>query len=201
MNRWGLLSLFVALPVLACAGDPIPPPGDDASLDGWVTVASDPTRVLRLGDFDVVLETTTLRDVQAAVGTGRLDQAGDAGESVRWICYTWPAGGQRLWLTSGVIGGGERIDGITAIAFSGRAMETDACPELPARSTPVRVVDGPWLGSSEAEVRAAYGPPSGERWAYAYEGKQGRFDVLAHRVFRFADGKATFVRMGRVTTY
>jgi hypothetical protein len=201
MKRWLLLSCVVALPVLACAGDPIAPPFDGESLEEATWLARDPTSVLRLGEIDVVLEKTTLREAMAAVGAGRIDQSGDAGDSVHWVCYTWQAGGQRLWLSSGELSGGEVIDTITAIGFAGTAMETNACPELPAKATPVRLASGPWLGATASELQAAFGGAApGDHGSYAYQAKSGEFDVLAHFAFRLVDGKATSVRMERVTS-
>jgi hypothetical protein len=194
--------LLFAVPALACPGDAIPPPREPETSASPATLARDPAPGLRLGALAIELEKTTFASLLEAIGTGRLDHHGDAGESLYWVCYTWQAGGQRLWLTSGEMNGGEYIDGLTAIALRGEAMPTPACPELPARFTPVVASGVPWLGATEAQVRSELGEPgvNADYRRYSHEAKAGDFDVYTSVTYRFDAGTASFVSTGRVST-
>jgi hypothetical protein len=202
MRPIGLLALLVAASVAACPGDAIPPPEIAGPPGAPLPIDRDPTRELMLGTVAVTLESTTLAQVAAAAGVGRIDHAGDAGASQAWLCYTWTPGGQRLWLASGELQGGEVVDEFVAMALRGPAMATDACPELPPRLAPVRPAGGPWLGSGSAQVLAEYGDPGtdGHRWWYANESSKGEFDTFAYVEFEFDAGTARVVRMGRATS-
>lgn len=156
-----------------------------------------------MGGWQVSLEETRLADVRSAVGAGTILHAGDAGDALHWLCYASGNDREVLWLSSGELGGGEVIDGVTLAKLPADAPPPRGCGALPPKYRPLRLRGGVGLGASEAEVRKVYGEPMrlGEVWIYAFSGKKGRFDVDASACFRMLEGKVAGVELHRASTH
>ena len=88
--------------------DGVEPPNELAVPgDSKPTVRRESITRLRVAAFTVILEKTTLSDVQSHLG-GTIGQRGDASEALAWSCFHGrDAGGLwALWLEAGEIHGG-----------------------------------------------------------------------------------------------
>jgi len=155
---------------------PLPPPDQPGAGAGAATLARMPASRLRLGALDIVLEETTLAQVQAALAAGRIAERGDAGDHILWLCYTVEGehARQRLWLvSSGELGGAEHVvDGVAAAVVPAGAPVPASCPLLPARLT-LSLDREIWLGLTRDELIRRLGKPSeerGEALDFAYDG-------------------------------
>ena len=155
----GMSSMIVGA---ACAATPPPPAPFDAIT--WAATRSQaPVTALRMGGVVVRFEATTLDEVRKAVGTGTIAHAGDAGESLYWLCYTHRAGtrSERVWLVShGEMGRSTHAVTHISAARAPTGGATADCPALPPRMTPLALDRGLWLGTSEQAATAALGAPS-----------------------------------------
>lgn len=116
----------------------------------------------QVGNLTVVFEVTTLSDVMTELG-GTIQHAGDASESIYWLCYTLPA--SRFWIVSHGEMGGENY-GVTEIAVdadpSGVAFETCPMADIGPGEDAAITVAGVGLGSDLAALESAFGPPGTE---------------------------------------
>jgi hypothetical protein len=199
--------LVLASLLLLAAATELPPserpPSFTESLTWEARIdAPDPTRPLAMGRLQVSLQSTRLAQVRAAVGSGTIFHDGDAGGSLHWLCYYSADEGEVLWLSSGELGGGDVIDGVTLRALPTGSAPPRGCNALPRNYRPLLFDGGVSLGSSEAEVRKVYGEPEplGDVWVYAFSGKNGRFDVDASACFRMIGGKVAGVELHRVSS-
>jgi len=151
----------------------------------------DPSSSLKLGSMEVEFEKTTLKMVSSAIGRGQLSSQGDASESVTWLCYTINAekSVQRLWLTSGEMGGGNYIDGASVTYLSPTEKSTVDCPELPQEFLPIRFGNGLWLGTAGTKIQTVMGMPkiNQDVWSYSYAGVKGKYDVTVSLVLKVAN--------------
>jgi hypothetical protein len=156
--------LFGSMIVLAARAPVQPPPSQPFEFSDWpASMSKEPTKGLTLGTFRIRFEATTLAEVQRAAHAGSIEQQGDAGEHILWLCYTGKHRGisERIWIiSSGEMGGAEHaVTAITATALN-RADPNSGCPFLPTTMQPVSLDTPLWLGSSDAEVEGVLGSPS-----------------------------------------
>src|SRR5258706_752460 len=103
MRKEVAIGVAVLIPVvLAFAGPQLPPRAGSDAITVAATTASDHVRNLRLGDFTALFEKTPLEEIRAKLGGNVISHAGDASESIRWLCYSLP--GQIFWLISNPMG-------------------------------------------------------------------------------------------------
>jgi len=169
----------------ACAGalaQALAPPPWPASAGDPPALASDPVRPLRLGALRVTLFTSTLADVQRAIGVGETTRHGKGTEALDWLCYTLPEAQppQRVWLTSSELAGGSKVDGVTAVELPAGERAALSCPDLPATFRPVRFEDGLWLGALAPGQRKALGVPGlgNATSGGLYHGSMGSTDIV-----------------------
>jgi len=180
------------------------PPSWIEGTEWTATTQSDPVPPLQLGNFAVLLETTALADVRKEIGSGTMYRNGDAAESITWLCYNVAraASTQVVWLSSSEMGGGEIVDGVTALISDSASPAPKNCATLPAKYEQIRLKNGIWLGSTAAQVRAAFGQPheQAETWSYVFEGKSGSYDVYSNVSFKIRDGKVVALDCSRLTS-
>jgi hypothetical protein len=133
------------------------------------TVARDLVPSLDVGPFKVILEDTSLAQA-GAYFKAPVGHAGDASESISWVCLHGhdSAGRWALWLESGEIHGG-LCGGFfwQRLSAGDRLDERCGAVETPSVSLPVRLR----LGASVADVLRHLGPPtsqSAERMLYVH---------------------------------
>jgi hypothetical protein len=143
-----------------------------ASAQGGPPWAAPPSAVelaasaLDVGGLHIVLQSTSLRQVEAQLG-GSIQQQGDAGVAVRSLCYYQLQGrpqSQRrshapwiLWLTSSELYHGDVIHGFRLARLAPGAQPEAGC--IPLRQPGEAVLAGAALGQARDEVVAALGPP------------------------------------------
>ncbi len=202
---------------LAAFGGPLPPPkwGDEA-VTVSPTVSRDLVRELHLGPYVAQFEKTSLHEIREKIGSGTLEQAGDAAESIRWLCYSLP--GQRVWLVSTEMGGSDAaLMNVIADSLSSSAPLEPSCPSIPNTLRPLSLPFG-WIGSPVSVLRGSFGKPSGARgdWLiYYFAGKESGpyqspgdpvpvmvdYDVSAYVEVRVQKGKVVDIRASHLTSY
>jgi hypothetical protein len=203
------LPLLLAFELCSAAGPP--PPALPFKEKAWAaTLTKKPITWARFGNLRIQFEKTTLGNVRSAAAVGQVEHAGDAGESNYWLCYTLagkkPA---RVWISShGEMGGPEHaITGITATELES-AEAVPGCPSLPSNMQPVSLSAAVWLGTLEATLQEAVGPPShreGEWLSYDFQGKspgkcQDGFDVLNWMTLKTKNRAVEAIYVGQVTS-
>ncbi len=198
---------FAALQFMsgAWAGPEVAPPAWPAETHAVPNIKTDPVRSLKMGTLEVVLEKTPLTAVIDATGLGEIDAAGTADTAqkiepaamVSWVCYTISSAqpAERIWLTSGGMGGGSVINGVTATQLPPGKKAVPECPELPEKFKPVRFANDVWLGSSAGEIEAVLGEPArkGDTWSYNFHGVLRDLDIVASLRVRFVEGRAAAI--------
>ena len=169
-----------------------------------------PSTGAKLGRLRIDFEKTTLAEILSNAEVGAIQHAGDAGESVYWLCYTFSGlTPTRLWIVEhGEMGGPERaVTGITIAALrSGRPVA--GCPSLPLHLQPLSLKGDIRLGMYERAMVKMLGVPShrGVDWiSYDFEGKaQGTcpsgFDVLNSLVLKTRQGTVDTIYASQVTS-
>ncbi len=136
-----------------------------------------PTSGITLGRWSIDFERATLPEILSRVAIGEIQHAGDAGESLYWLCYTVagkaPA---RLSITShGELGGAERaVTGVVLVKLKS-GQPASGCPALPPRILPAALQGNLWTGMQEGSVIKRLGAPSyrNREWIpYDFEGKR-----------------------------
>jgi hypothetical protein len=217
------LKLLAWSAVLVAVGTVIPPPPVAAATPppgmprmAWPGIAlqAKPSTGLWMGYLHVVLEQTTLFEVQKAVADGAISSHGDAGTGISWLCYTnaWSPTPERIWIsTHNEMGGPERrVMGVTAQVLPAGVATTD-CPALPRALTPVRIDNGLSLNDRVEAVsmtlHTAVDP--GREWEqFGYSGKvpgSGRcgaegFDLLNGLAVRIRARRVVFLQINQVTS-
>jgi hypothetical protein len=117
-----------------------------------------------LGGTIVRIEVTSLRQVLASIGAGKVMHKGDASESVHWLCYSFemPGAHARIWLSSGELNGGRYIDGIQMVMTETSQEGGASCPEISLGGKSPVFDNGLSLGASEEKLRQVLGRPSKE---------------------------------------
>ncbi len=205
LAKFGVFACCVAFPSFAA----IPPPAQPFDAISWKARSeSKPASELRLGNFVIHFEETTLADVQRAVGAGSIDHQGDAGESIYWLCYT--AKNEHIWIVAhGEMGGSSHaVTGVSAQRSPGAKAEND-CPLLPPKLLPVSLQQGLWLGFTETEASKVLGAPSyseGAWRSFDYQAKiPGKcepdgFDIGNWLLMKLNGGRADTIIAGQVTS-
>jgi hypothetical protein len=108
--------------------------------------------LLSTGGLDIKLEVTSMQDVVNAYG-GEINQTGEAGGHVVWICYAKPQ--ETVWFYSD----GEMGDGtVTGVAAeTGTANAAWGCAPAPATLRAMQF-DIPTRGATQAELDATFAP-------------------------------------------
>ena len=149
--------LAIALPLTVSAGTiaATPPPhGPPWTVVDWpASLSEKPSTGISLGKLRIQFETTTLEQIRRTMHLGEIAHQGDAAESVSWLCYTIfdPGKPERIWITSGEMGGNTVVTGISAETPPHVTPMSD-CPLLPKTFQPVSLDVPVWLGSSAAEL-------------------------------------------------
>ncbi len=200
ISRW-IVAVFALGVTAAFAESALAPPPWPATHGAETPAAGDPVHPLKIGPVRVVLDLTTLAEVQRAVGAGQVIHQGKGSEALDWLCYTIAdvEPGQRVWLASSELAGGSRIDGITAIELAPGDRAPATCPELPARFRPIRFEDGLWIGVLGAELRRALGltPKASGAWASTFHGQRGTVDVVSSLVLDIRKTRAVALYLAR----
>jgi hypothetical protein len=125
-----------------------PPPAEPDDEDWEAPLPHKPSTGLMLGQYKVRFEETRLRDVMLRAG-GYIQQQGDAGENIYWLCYTIADDKlpQRLWIIAHGEMGGPDHDITDVMGLVTADKPTSDCPSLPEKLQPVRLSSGIWLGA------------------------------------------------------
>ena len=205
---------FVLPLLLACAlasAETVAPPSQPFEARTWApSMKRKPTMGATLGKWRIDFEKRTLADVLSRASVGAIQHAGDAGESVYWLCYTLIGHApSRLWITShGEMGGPERaVTGITITAFESGQPVVE-CPALPVHMQPVSLQGNVRLGMSERSLAKVLGAPShksGDWISYDFEGKApgnclGGFDVLNSLLLKTRQGEVEAIYASQITS-
>jgi hypothetical protein len=158
------------------------------------TLTLPPVTNVRLGKFNIQLESTKLDDVLKTIKTGIIQHEGDASESVYWLCYQISdvSNPVRIWIMSGEIDGGY-VGTIVICRASIKDKPTQTCPELPAAFRPVKIDCDIWLKSKISDFKRLFGKPSLtiNNWVH-YESKR-KVLVRGSDSFEFGSLSAKFV--------
>lgn len=204
-----------ALPLTVAAGAiaATPPPnGPPWTVVNWpASLSKTPTTGISLGKLRIQFETSTLEQVRRTVHLGEIAHQGDAAGSVSWLCYTIfrPGKSERIWITSGEMGGNTVVTGTSAEILPRVAPMTN-CPLLPKIFQPISLDVPVWLGSSAAELHQALGSPShiGAGWReYDFRSKivgdgkcEGGFDFGSSLSAKLRNGKVVAIDAQQVTS-
>lgn len=203
--------LFLIAATVSSFAETPPPTIPIDAVTRKATMKTQPSKGLMMGAFYVRLEKTTLADVRNTVGVGDISHRGDAGDSIYWVCYTnvAPARVERVWVAShGEMGGRDhRVTDISAELLPNPSPTPD-CPSLPERFKPLILDSQLWLGASENDASARFGPPSYYKtpWlSFDYQGKlkgncDGGFDLMNHLLLRIKNGRVNYLHAGQVTS-
>jgi len=132
---------------------------------------SAPASSLLLGTVEIAFDRTTLGNAMEQIKAGKIQNQGDAGESLYWLCYSnrTMTGWEQIWLLShGEMGGDEHVIYGIAAKVSLSRPPVSSCPVLPDNLRPVQLDNGLWLGAQMEEMRQKLGKPSLEQkdWLY-----------------------------------
>jgi hypothetical protein len=204
-----------ALPLLlTCAAtwaETVAPPSEPVEARTWsASMKHKPTTGAVFGSWRIDFEKTTLPQVLSRASVGDIRHAGEAGESIYWLCYT--VSGKtpsRIWITAHCeMGGPERaVTGITVTRVkAGQAIAE--CPALPAKLLPVSLQGSIWVGTREAALVGMLGAPShrSDGWiSYDFEGKKpgncpGGFDVMNSLLLKTRQGSVEAIYASQVTS-
>ncbi|MDR3525804.1 MAG: hypothetical protein P4L57_00890 [Rhizomicrobium sp.] len=163
-----------------------------------------------LGKFRVVFEKTTLAEVAAKAGGGRIKHRGDAGESEYWLCYRFNEGRATREVSvtaSGEMGGPDHAVGSVVVKDKASG-ETD-CPYLPAKLLPVKTDLGLGLGARLEDFLRPLGKPvwydrNSAMWMLERQthlaGSPEAWSVSQSIKVEFHDGKAATLSLDQVTS-
>jgi hypothetical protein len=208
MNKW--LSGFVITLTGACALAATAPPRLPFDSVSWKPLSTaKPASELRLGNFSVIFEDTTLDLVRAAAGSADIQGQGDGGERIYLVCYTLE-GAARVWIGShGEMGGANHA--VTSVIGQEQndVRPTDDCPALPKQLQPISLDNGLWLGATEKEATKVLGPVShseGPWRSFDYQGKvpgncaPDGFDLTNWILYKADSGRIVEIAAGQVTS-
>lgn len=189
-------TLFVAIIVLLFTSGTVSadtsPPFKREGAEPEPTLRAPLTIDLRIGDLRVQFERTTLRDVQKAVGSGRIAHRGDAGDSTYWLCYEGISNSTpvRLWFIAGEINGPDQTIGKIQLLKRPHGVPPDRdCPSLQQSRQAIKFSQASVIGSTTDSAISIFGKPSLETVksvAYVYLGKiPGKFKGEQVDFYRF----------------
>jgi hypothetical protein len=118
-------------------------------------------RGISVGSFKMELQHTKLEQIKKAFG-GTIQSQGGAGSLANWLCYhtdgsKGPAA--NTWFISNILGGGEFVMIVAVQAADPKRIPGD-CEAAPAKFV-APDLGIPGLGSSSADLKAAFGGVSG----------------------------------------
>jgi hypothetical protein len=162
---------------------------------------------IRAGSLNIVLEKTTLFDVQRAFG-GMLQHQGDAGEATEWLCYAGPSkrGEPTLfWFLSGEMGGAEESILSVAQQSNPGGKLPEGCANAPHDLTSIDFGVpnvGAKLGDVTSHVGAAKPDVNGHfHYAASYPSQQSKdFTVTQTLVYTTKNSIITGVAITQVTS-
>ncbi len=193
MREWllGMVVGLAAWPVMA--GDlPVAPPSPMVDVSAAPAVKATFAQGFALGAFKGTPR-TGLDDAEKALG-GMIDTL----DSMEWVCYDLPAGGQRVWLSSDEMSGGS-VDTVT-VTPRGTARSSH-CPELPAKFQPLTIDSDIRLGMTPADLTRLLGQPSKTTGTWVvYKSQQLLPDGSATLTLavNFVNGHAAFIAAGNM---
>jgi hypothetical protein len=212
LMRFALSSLVCGATALAST----PPPTADESISqsnaSW-RATSKPSSGMNMGNLKIKFEETNLAQVMRATGLGNIEQQGDAGEHVLWLCYTAVTDSKslRLWIeSSGEMGGPNNDITEIAVRLVPNGLVPSDCPVLPKRFAKLNFGRRPWLGASEEAVKRTFGVglvQAGKQYFIGYDGKvsddgkcEGGYDLMNSMYFTFEAGIVVAIDAGEVTS-
>ena len=201
---------------IAFAGSTPPPRAVSDAITVAPTTVKDHVRSLRLGEFTALFEKTPLEEIRAKLGGNEISHAGDASDSIRWLCYSLP--GQIFWLISNPMGGTRaHLMEVVAESVPNADPRLESCSPVPQNLRPISLEFG-WLGTSKAELHHRLGQPSrvqGDWQLFRFQGKvdgsyrapgaaapsRVEYDVLAYIEAKLENGAISALRALHVTSY
>lgn len=210
------LRILLAIVMTVLAGTALadtPPPAQPFNNMSWPALSKNmPTTGLTMGSFKVQFEETTLAMIISAAGSGKIEQQGEAGEHIRWVCYSIDNAKQneRIW----IISSGEMGGSVHAITEVGAQViqpqeKNDDCPSLPKSLQPVSFENGIWLGNTQDKALQTLGKPSHQdkSWSiFNYLGKisgncqPDGFDVMNWFLFKSSNKHLTTIFAGQISS-
>ena len=184
-----------------------PPPALPKTGNLRAKLHSSPITKIALGKLDVILETTTLKDVLRSAGVGAIEHHGDASESRYWICYAVTSGNisQRIWIMSGEMGGDQHDVNSFQVEEAVSPTKSNLCPELPAHLTPMSLGKSIWIGSSQRQIKDWLGESiaTTNGWSfYSYSGPSSLkgFDEATLIGVRIINGRVVSLFTSKTTS-
>jgi hypothetical protein len=191
------------------------PPSVPEAIKVPATLKVDPFLKINIGTgietFKAEFEKTTLEEIRDTLKTGTIQHAGDAAESLYWLCYTLPD--QRVWFIShGEMGGpNHALTQVQATIKSSISHGNFLCPEMPTRFKSISFDFG-WLGTKKKSFIEAIGSPSGSedgRLMYHYAGKIQKThngivlegDITSYVEVTLVDNKITSLNASHITSF
>lgn len=195
-----------------CSAD-TPPPTQPFTAMSWPALSENkPTIGLDMGAFRIEFEKTTLAMAIDAAGVGKIEQHGDAGEHILWVCYTLatPKQDERVWLISSEEMGGPKhaITAVSAQILLSKE-KNDDCPSLPLVMQPVSFNNGIWLGEKQSNAIKILGKPSHQDKSWTIFDFKGTiagtcepdgYDVMNWFLFNTQNGRLKTILAGQVTS-
>ena len=125
------------------------------------TVRKEMITTLRVGNVQIVLDRTELKEVQKRLA-GTIVRSGDASTANASLCYcgTDVDGRWALWLDSSEVAGLRWIDGFTLQRLGGNARADRGCRMIPEREGGIELPIPLRLGQTETQVREILGKPT-----------------------------------------
>jgi len=138
------------------------------------TVPKELLSTIRVSNFEIVLEKTSMEDVQRHLG-GQFGRRGDASEGLRWLCFHGAdaVGAWVLWLED------NEIDGSSIGSFQWQRLNKHGDFDSRCHTLGKATVELPSslrLGARLSEVLKSLGPPSskeGEKLIYFHQHEAG----------------------------
>ena len=161
--------------------------------------------VMHVGRLIVRFEHTPMLAARNEIGTGVFDEQGDGADWESWLCYTVGTS-QRLWLTTGRLGGsGEFATGFTLMRDA-QAEAGEHCPALPEAFTTIVLEPDIRLGMRVSEVERRFGAAEERDGWRLYQRLEVSDRDNMHRevthtlAFRIENGRVTAIEASRSTT-
>ena len=198
MNRYALAAFLAAAPAMATAG--APPPLPAALLSSLPSATNSPKATVtqfRFGEVTVRFEKTPLSTVAGVLG-GAIAQSGDAGDSLRALCYRLSQG-RTLWLASTEMGGQA---GAVMIAAVDAGPPAPAC-HAPGRPSALDLEGPPGVGATTAAVGRYFGAATPTVVAaYELTSRLTGGGSLQQRIeYRFRHGRVARVTLSRLSSF
>lgn len=205
--HWVALAMALsASPTIALA-EPLNPDHAIPSADQKTPFGTEPLfKTVTAGGIAITLEDTTLADIEKAFG-GKILDAGDAGDSSYWLCYTGTssAGPSVFWFVAdGEMGGSDHALGTVAVEPLAKGHTAEGCAAAPASLTSIEL-DIPGVGAKTDDVTAKLGsakPNKSGHFQYASsfpDAKLKDFTVTQSVVYSETGGTITGVAVSQST--